>query len=425
MGIISDLHLGLRVEDMERTPEIEKALNFAVDAAIAREVRAFLINGDLTHTSSPPYSLLAILIAAIARLVDAGIEVWIVRGNHEALANDDLWALTPLERAGFKNVRFIKRPTSFRVPGGPHVFTFLPHAVKREAKAAGHSSVQHWYSATVKKGIEAAQASGGKVTVFSHTNVKGARAGTENLMVRQSDLQVPAVCFDSDDVTQVFSGHVHTPQEVGKVFIIGSPVCTDFGDVSPDRGFVFANLLDDGTWEKERVRTPQAPLAELRFEILEGETNEGFIADFQAALTNEPVTAETILKVKIRVDEDRAPEFDFEWAKKEAAARALVLRDFEVTRVKQRRARDPKIRSQMPPREAVERFLARSKPDGAERKLALALKILEEGKHAASVAPAAVSLVHDSVGDDYLSRVEADLLADAEAAGLQGIEVDL
>ena len=414
---ISDLHLGLRVEDLDRTPEIEKALNFAIDKAIAAEVDAFFILGDLTHTATPPYYVIAIILSALLRLERAGISTWILRGNHEATADENLWALTPIEKAGFEHVKCVKQPSIFAGPGN-HVFAFLPHLVRREIKASKFDTGSHWYSDTLRRAKELAEKRGGKVTAFSHTNVDGARAGTENLMLRQSDLQFPKTQLAGLGITQVFSGHIHTPQKVGKIFIIGSPVCTDFGDVHPDRGFIFMDMLEDGTWEIERVQTPQAPLVELKYDLTLLTP-----AEFAAAARQdiaEKLTLETIAKVKVRLDPERAAEFDLASVETAVRGACLALRAFEKTFAKARRVRDEGQRRSLSPRDAIQRFVSRIKPKDADRKLALAYQLMEDGKP--GELPVSAGLIDSDVAaNDYFKKVSDQVIGQAKRSGLMEI----
>ncbi len=92
----ADLHLdsplrGLSAKedwpvDVIRTAT-RRALNNLVNLAISQEVRFVIIAGDLFDGDWPDYSTGLFFNGLMGRLNDAGIEVYVVRGNHDAVSN--------------------------------------------------------------------------------------------------------------------------------------------------------------------------------------------------------------------------------------------------------------------------------------------------------------------------------------------------
>jgi DNA repair exonuclease SbcCD nuclease subunit len=89
----ADLHLdsplrslALRDDRLRETVETASrtALSRLVDVAIAEEVRALLIAGDLFDGRERSARTAAFLVSAFDRLAAAGIEVFMVKGNHDA-----------------------------------------------------------------------------------------------------------------------------------------------------------------------------------------------------------------------------------------------------------------------------------------------------------------------------------------------------
>ena len=93
---IGDVHLGTAcsgipdgisdwgIERRELTPAA--ALRSAVDFAISREVTAVLFAGDVVESANARFEALAPLEESVRRLLDAGIEVIAVAGNHDVEA---------------------------------------------------------------------------------------------------------------------------------------------------------------------------------------------------------------------------------------------------------------------------------------------------------------------------------------------------
>ena len=90
---IGDVHLGTRpgslpegldeagVDPKSLTPEA--ALGAAVERAIEEGVDAVLFAGDVVESSNARFEAMRPLEAAVRRLLDAGIRVLAVAGNHD------------------------------------------------------------------------------------------------------------------------------------------------------------------------------------------------------------------------------------------------------------------------------------------------------------------------------------------------------
>jgi exonuclease SbcD len=93
---IGDVHLGTRPSSLPgaldewgidpRTLTPEAALRNAVDLAIARKVDAVLFAGDVVESSNARFEALRPLEAAVKQLLEAGIRVLGVAGNHDVEA---------------------------------------------------------------------------------------------------------------------------------------------------------------------------------------------------------------------------------------------------------------------------------------------------------------------------------------------------
>ena len=81
---IADAHLGYRqYKKAEREEDIFLAFKAAIDVAIEKEVRIFLIAGDLFHKRTVNPKTLLRAQEEIQRLVDLGITPIVIEGNHE------------------------------------------------------------------------------------------------------------------------------------------------------------------------------------------------------------------------------------------------------------------------------------------------------------------------------------------------------
>ncbi len=383
VAVSGDWHYGLRVEELDRTPEIHKAANFVVDEVIRRQVNLFVINGDLTDDNTPHPELIALLIELLWKLERAEVPTVINKGNHEATsAPGRLWGLTPLQRVGYKYIQFMLAPGALTVDGQRCLF--LPHVTRAQAVAEGYETPQAYLDAFVDEQVCGYDK---PMIAFTHLNVDGARSGTEELMLRQSSLQVPALLRRSSKVSRVINSHIHTPQEVDKVIMPGSIVSTDFGDVDANKGFIVGDLAASGRFVYERIKTPQSPLEEFELDFTEWDQAK---AKAQIAKLPGKLTAEgAIVKVRLLIAEENLPAFDDTWVYDAFAGKCEAIKTIDKIIARSRAVRDEGQQPDLKPEEAVKRYLDRRKPDGADRKLRLALRLIEEGAHAAPEIAAA------------------------------------
>ena len=401
-----DLHYGLSVEDLDRTPDVHKAVEFIVDEAIRMEADFVSIGGDLTDNNTPLPDHLALLISVLNRLEDAEIPTFVLRGNHEAVsAPNRRWALTPLERVGYNNVHFITEPKLIDYEGLQ--LLFLPHVTRSQAMEYGFKTAQEFIDAEAERLVKEVNKT---CTVISHYNVNGAKAGTEALMLRQTDLQLPGIVMRSPKVEQIVNSHIHTAQEKGKIIMPGSPVCTDFGDLETAKGFLVGDY-DDG-WQFDVINTPASPMQSIEIDLV-GDSPEEIRKTIDKA--KKTVVKDAIVKVRVTVEEDKVAFIDFEKLKQEfskGGARFVKQIDRIVTR--KRQVRDPKQKSALSPTDAVKQYLNFRNPEGKDRKLSLAMRVLsgeslslkDKGESIANQTAAIESL------DDALVDLEDDGFGD-------------
>ncbi|RME23114.1 MAG: DNA repair exonuclease, partial [Deltaproteobacteria bacterium] len=157
---IGDVHLGrvpslrAKMDDDDRVQSgPETALRLAVDAAIAHKVQAVLFAGDLVESESDFFEGFRVLEKQTRRLLDEGIRVIAVGGNHdcrvlprlaevtgrlELLGRGDEWESVSIEGGGdkveiwgwsFPKSHYEQNPLAGReFPAGPHLSIGLLHA---------------------------------------------------------------------------------------------------------------------------------------------------------------------------------------------------------------------------------------------------------------------------------------------------------
>ena len=366
-----DFHYGLHVEEFDRTKEVDEAVNFIIDYVIENDIEFLSIGGDLLHNNNPHPDYIALLIKALNRLEEAEIPTFILKGNHCAIASaGKLWALTPLEQIGYNNVIFITKPDLFTY--NEQYFIFLPHITKSQAIELGYSSAQECVDGEAQKLVDQIPADH-KAIVVAHYNINGAKAGTEKLMLRQSDLQLPGIVQRSPKVCWIVNSHIHTAGFHGdKIVMPGSPICTDFGDLEVAKGFAIGEKETD-EWNFTQIPTPQAPMQQFEVDLLGMEAKE-----IEKALCDcvELVVRDSIVKARVIIEEEKLPYVDFPEFKAALAGRARFVKDIDKMITKKRLVRDVEQKPNLSPSAAVDQYIKKLGPEGAERKLDLAKKIL-------------------------------------------------
>ncbi|MEW5766274.1 MAG: metallophosphoesterase [bacterium] len=110
----ADLHLDYLFESFppekrtERRAELLTTFSQIVDIALAEEVAAVFISGDLFHTETPSRETIAAVTADLARLAQKRINCLIIPGNHDPLRPGSIyhWAAFPDNTYVFKSEEF-------------------------------------------------------------------------------------------------------------------------------------------------------------------------------------------------------------------------------------------------------------------------------------------------------------------------------
>lgn len=370
-GFSGDWHYGLSVEELDRTPDVDKAVSHVIDEVIERELDFFSMGGDATDNNTPSDESKRMLIRQLNRLEDAEIPTFFMKGNHDAVSiAGRMWGLSSLEEIGYNNIHFITEPKVIAYEGMR--FLFLPHTTKAQALEAGFTSAQDFINAEAERLVEETEA---PITVISHYNVDGAMAGTEALMLRQTDLQLPGIVRRSPKVTAIFNSHIHTAQMDGKMFHPGSPLCTDFGDLEHQKGFMIGNFDEKGEWQStEFIDTPQSPMQEFELD-LRGMEQKEIISEIESAEGD--VMADAIVKIRVMIEEENLPLVDFQKLKECFERHCRFVKNVDRVVMRKRQVRDSDQTPDLSPIEAVKRYIDSRKPQGAKRKLQLALDMIE------------------------------------------------
>src|SRR5574341_886971 len=119
---VADVHLGkafqmLGAQGAAQRKALEEAFSHAVDLAVAQQVHAVLIAGDLFDSPRPSAALLDLVVRDLRRLDDRGIWVALVAGNHDVGGDGFVGGSERLREAGSRVLLFNRTVQSRPIPG--------------------------------------------------------------------------------------------------------------------------------------------------------------------------------------------------------------------------------------------------------------------------------------------------------------------
>jgi len=321
---VGDVHEGLSF-DFRIDPETgisERALdlhgNFAKAAqwAIDHEASLFCILGDLfDRTHVAPIFRELVRRDVIEPLGKAGIEVWILAGNHDqprraarSTSLDDF--------RGYAHVRIFREPKAETrtVDGRTIGFLLLPYLHPEEIvdqireKIGKEIPREEAYEAarrTWKGWIEhrAEELKGADLRIlFGHFEFQGARyASTTPPEVVPHDFTFTRDMLPASVDLAVF-GHIHMHQTLfDKVVYTGAPERIDWGERKDPKGFVA--LRADGTWSF--VELPARPMEKVDVTVALGDDVTRRVLD---ALPEE--VAGKLVRVEVRLPDELRSSLD-------------------------------------------------------------------------------------------------------------------
>ena len=244
----SDWHVGKTLKGRSRLDEQKLVLREIVELAVAHQVDAVLIAGDLYENAAPTAEAQKLVVSTMMRLARHGIEVVAIAGNHDHGATFD--AYRPLMKVG--GIHLVGRPLRPE-KGGLHTFTarstgekvnvaVLPFLSQRFAVQAAqimentpseNSSAYDQHVREILAVLTAGFSDDAVNLVMAHlTCTGGVMGGGERAAHSIFEYHVPSAVFPVS-AHYVALGHLHRRQSIPAacpVHYSGSPFPVDFGE---------------------------------------------------------------------------------------------------------------------------------------------------------------------------------------------------
>jgi DNA repair protein SbcD/Mre11 len=249
----SDWHLGRRLKGVDRTPEIETALNELLNSAKTLEVDAVLVAGDIFDVPSPTADAEKVAYNFFCQLREAQIPAVVIAGNHDsAFRIDGVSQL--LSHVG---VHALGRPRKANQGGVIHLDTpsgklsvaAMPFASERRLLKAealwdkdSLEQRQHYKDivAYLFQNLASSFREDSVNVVMAHLTLNGAkRAYSEDDYYTKDTYSLAGQTLPSE-AQYIALGHIHKPQQVSNsapTYYSGSLIQVDFGEAGEEKGF--------------------------------------------------------------------------------------------------------------------------------------------------------------------------------------------
>ncbi|MEU0951400.1 exonuclease SbcCD subunit D [Streptomyces niveus] len=268
----SDWHLGRSFHRVGLLDAQAAFVDHLVATALAHEVDAVLVAGDVYDRAVPPLSAVELFDRALHRLAEARVPTVMISGNHDSARRLGVGAGL-IDHAGIHlrtDPARCATPVVLRDTHGDVAFYGLPYLepalVRDEFKAArtGHEAVLSAALDRVRADL-AERPAGTRSVVLAHAFVAGGAASDSERDITVGGVSVvPAGIFDGVDYVAL--GHLHGSQALTeRVRYSGSPLAYSFSETDHRKTMWLVDLGAGGEIDAERIDCPvPRPLARVR-----------------------------------------------------------------------------------------------------------------------------------------------------------------
>lgn len=289
---LGDLHLGKRVNAFSMVEDQRHILRELTDIALEKKVDAVLVAGDVYDRPTPSVQAVELADEFITSLVEAGIKVLVIGGNHDSTAR-----LAFASRITREKGLHIAKPYAGKLEwvdledgdGGAVRVHLLPFISPFEVRRHFEDREVVTYDDAVAAAVAGAEMGPGHNVLVAHQLVLGTgevtRSDSEQVSIGGID-EVPASHLGAFDYVAL--GHLHAPQWVsrggdgspaGAIRYCGSPLKYSFSEVNQRKSVTIVELSADGAPQIEELELhPLHGMRELR----------GTIGELRSEAENDP-----------------------------------------------------------------------------------------------------------------------------------------
>jgi exonuclease SbcD len=316
----ADIHFGIenygkidpKTGIHSRILDFKKSVDFCINYSITNNIDCFIFSGDAYKNSHPTPTAQKMLLNSFSRLLDAGIPIVIIVGNHDYPGNSiKTHALDVFNYLRCENCYIISFPETLflNTKNGPLQIVGIPWPTRNCLGKFGinlSNDVSQIISKTtsniIKNFANKLDKNIPSILAGHMTISDGLFSGSERTSIIGKDpvFNVKDVAIEPFDYVAL--GHLHRNQNLNKngypaVVYSGSPDIIDFGEINDEKGFCEINIIEKGNVKINFIKTPIRPFFEFYFEISDKKSAEKEINE----ITNEYSLNLAIIKIKYKI----------------------------------------------------------------------------------------------------------------------------
>jgi len=262
---LSDLHLGIRVNEFSMLDDQRDILIKIIGHAIERKLDAVIIAGDIYDKNIPTVEAMQLLDWFLVELNQQGIAVYMIAGNHDSTERVS-FAASLLEKSDVHISEVYKgkmMPLKVQDEHGivnvwliPYLKPSIVRSHFRDQEIASYSEAVQ--AALSNLDINTAE----RNIIVAHQFVTGAiRSESDEVFVGGSE-NVDATLFDAFDYVAL--GHLHRPQSIYRKTMrySGTPLKYSLSETDHAKALTMVDLGRKGSVEITEI--PLSPLNDLR-----------------------------------------------------------------------------------------------------------------------------------------------------------------
>lgn len=389
----SDFHLGLKTDDIDREEEIigvfVQQIHYAKDLMSQGKKVIYVLGGDIMNRNNPSEDLISRFIERVINLIrNLEIETYVMVGNHDSISvSGNTSCLTFIDkiRVGYPNIRLISDITLKKIADtdiGPLWFSFFPHITRVHLEDTKFASTQEYIEVKADK-IMKKVGPQGMLYAFSHLNVRGAHGGSEENLLKKSEVYLPKALLekidDSYNLPEIIQGHIHTKDRINNISIVGSPIYCGFGEGEEEKYFLHLEIATSmGKKDCFNYKLTECrKFLQLELDLSKDDFNGVDLQIPEVVAFLETIKPKSVVKFDFKVNPKKCT---VDWE----AFRNMVMSEYDcyVKPIKPKYIYERVVRSEkqtikLDPKEAVKVWLKSNKPPRAKEKYSLAQTYLQ------------------------------------------------
>lgn len=249
IGVIGDTHLGKSLFGYDLTQSTRGVMYAFFKSCVENRCTYAVHLGDVGDRPVWSVAQQKMFIQWCNEFERVGIKLRVLVGNHDVISRFGTTSALDSARANlWDHVEIIDRPTLETYGDTNLLYLPFPSPARYSEEEWKHSVD------TTLDGVDASP------ITFAHLNVYGAVLGEQEFVYRGEQHTIPERAISLSKL--LVAGHIHTPQEVGKTYILGASNRTRFSERSDKRHFL---IIDTGpTVGRTRVKQIKAPAIRMR-----------------------------------------------------------------------------------------------------------------------------------------------------------------